>query len=427
MSSVMERGKKAQKENKEESQPTTPTHDRLSLGVDIGTSHCEVIAFGKNYDLEDEEKYHYTSEPIHILCNSSLILFAKDNESSINFVRKFLEKHKLSEQSEYLEGKEIPYVFIDQVEALLDKKNITSGELDILRRSTYVSYPIKNKQGSDSYSELELAVIRLNVERSLLPFVDLGYPLDITFAKPCEAGSQYDQILKEIAAQISNQNESHDNRFIIRSEAIFTGHYLTNMIDSSEGAIAVCDIGAGTGDVYVFDQDDSSTKVMKSFNFAGNKATTELIEQLKKNCKVDISERDANNLKEEYGYISGFNAPQVIKPVLVDLYIQGKPRKVRAGKSIDAALRPIAHDAVNTIIKVFKEYDGLSPNTIALTGYQGQLPGLDEAIEEGLRLDDYDVKVKNLKSFGESDPRSIVAKGAEDYSRSIKNEKWIVL
>ena len=122
------------------------------------------------------------------------------------------------------------------------------------------------------------------------------------------------------------------------------------------------------------------------------------------------SERDANLLKENFGFISGYNAPEAIKPVMVDLYIQGKPRKVRAGKSLDAASRPLAHEAVHTIMQVFKAYDGHHPKTLALTGYQGQLEGLDKAIEEGLRLEGYEVSVLNLKAFGENDPRSIVTK-----------------
>jgi len=403
------------------------TYDRLSLGIDIGTSHCEVIAYGKNYDPQDEEGYHYTGEPLSIRCTSSLILFAKDNESSINFVNRFQKNHKLYPQEEYLQGKKIPYVFHDQVEELLKRKNVTADELDILKRSTITLYPVKNKTDNSPYNEFESAVIRLNVERALNLYVGMGQPLDIALAKPCEAGSQYDLILHEVTARIANRNESHDNRCIIRSEAVFTGHYLLNMLEGAHGALAVCDIGAGTGDVYIFDQDDSATKVMHSFDFAGNQATRELMHQLKKNCNADISERDANKLKEQYGYISGFNSPETVKPVLIELYIQGKPRKIRAGKSLDAAARPIAQDAVNTIVELFKKYDGLSPRHIALTGYQGQMPGLDKAIEEGLHLQGYQVTVRNLESFGENDPRSIVAKGAEHYSRSIKNENWTVL
>ncbi len=34
---------------------------------------------------------------------------------------------------------------------------------------------------------------------------------------------------------------------------------------------------------------------------------------------------------------------------------------------------------------------------------------------------------KNLHAFGETDPRSIVGKGAENYSRSLKNKSWVSL
>ncbi|HEV8051366.1 MAG TPA: hypothetical protein VGP47_02645, partial [Parachlamydiaceae bacterium] len=56
--------------------PTAPTflyieqkeegtvYDRICVGIDIGTSHCQVVAFGKSYDPEDEEKYVYTKKPI---------------------------------------------------------------------------------------------------------------------------------------------------------------------------------------------------------------------------------------------------------------------------------------------------------------------------------------------------------------------------
>lgn len=402
-------------------------YDRISLGIDLGTSHCEVTAYGKSYDPEDEEKYHFTAQPVSIRCISSLIWFAKNNESSINFVLNFQKRHNLPLQEEYIEGGNLPYIFFDQVEELLYKKEISMDEFDIIRRSTTTHYPIKTKKANENYSDLEIAVIRLNIEQCLKPFIECGMPLDITFAKPCEAGAKYDQILKNIASVIANQNNSHDNRFIIRSEAVFTGHFLMNMLQEHQGAITICDIGAGTGDVYIFDQDDSATKGMKTFNCAGNQATHELMKKLKELAKVDISERDANQIKEKHGFISGFNAPETIKTVMIDLFIQGKPRKVRAGKSLDASARPVAHDAVNTIISVFKEYDGQVPRTLALTGYQGQLAGLDKAIQEGLNLEGYEVNVLNLKSFGETNPRSIVAKGAEDYSRSIKNQNWSIL
>jgi hypothetical protein len=403
------------------------TYDRISLGIDIGTSHCEITAYGKSYDPNDEEKFQFTEKPIALKCMSSLIWFAKNNESSINFVQKFQKSHNLPRQEEYISGVKLPYVFFDQVESLLQKKEITSDEFDIIRRSTTSHHPVKTKKSGEPYTDMEIAVIRINIENCLNPFIASGQPMDIAFAKPCEAGARYDDILKNIAAMIANKNKSHDNRFLIRSEAVFTGHYLMNMIKRTQGAITICDIGAGTGDVYIFDQDDSTTKAMKSFNFAGNQATFELMKKLKELANVDISERDANNLKEKYAFISGYNAPECIKPVMIDLYIQGKPRKVRAGKSLDASSRPIAHDAVETIMKVFREYEGIHPKTLALTGYQGQVEGMDKAIEEGLRLEGYDVTVMNLKAFGENDPRSIVAKGAEDYSRNTKNQNWTTM
>ncbi len=401
-------------------------YDRISLGIDIGTSHCEVTAFGKSYDPNDEEKFQYTSKPITIKCTSSLIWFAKNNESSINYVLNFQKTHKLPLQEEYVNGAQIPYIFFDQIETLLQNKQLSNDDFDILRRSTQMHYPVKTKKGGD-YSELEIAVLRLNIEYCLKPFLASGLPLDLCFAKPCEAGQRYDEILQNIASVVVNKNKSNDNRFMIRSEAVFTGHYLMNVLKRTQGAIIVCDIGAGTGDVYIFDQDDSNTKGMKSFSFAGNQATLELMKKLKEHANVDISEREANQIKEKHAFISGYNAPEAIKPVLIDLYIQGKPRKVRVGKSLDASSRPVAHDAVSTIGKVLRGYDGVHPKTVALTGFQGQVEGLDKAIEEGLRIDGYEVTVLNLKAFGETDPRSIVAKGAEDYSRSLKNQNWTTL
>lgn len=400
-------------------------YDRLSLGIDIGTSHCEVISYGKRLDENDEEKYHYSSEPMKVSCTSSLILFAKDNESSIGYLTKFLKAHNLPAQEEYINGAKTPYIFFEQMETLIQNKEITPEDLDILRRSTNTHYPIKTKKSE--YTETEKTVIRLNIELCLKPYLEMGLPLDIAFAKPCEAGSEYDAVLREITSVAANKNETYDNRFMIRSEAVFTGHYLVNMLNGSQGTIAVCDIGAGTGDVYIFDHDDSKTKVMKTFTFAGNMTTQELIKMLKEHSDVDISEREANQLKEKYGFISGYNSPKVIKPVLVDLYVQGKRRKVRSGKSLDACARPLAHEAVKTIMAVFKEYQGNPPRSIALTGFQGQLDGLDQAIEEGLRLEGYEVNVFNLRSFNENDPRSIVGKGAENYSRSLKNENWTSL
>jgi hypothetical protein len=402
-------------------------YDRICVGIDIGTSHCQVVAYGKSYDPEDEEKYVYTQKPISLSCVNSLIWFAKNNETSIAFLLNFQKNHSLLLQEEYINNIKLPYVFVDQIENLLHNNEITSEEFDLLKRSTTVHYPIKTKKINESYSDQEIAVIRLNITRSLAPFIESGLPLDIVFAKPCEADAKYDEILKNIASQITNKNKSHDNRFIIHSEAVFVGHYILNMLKRKQEAITICDIGAGTGDVYIFDQDDSLTKAMKSFTLAGNQTTFELMKKLKEHSNVDISERDANLLKEKYGFISGYKVPQTIKTVLVDLYIQGKPRKVRCGKSIDAACRPMAHEAIKTIIQVFKEYGGVHPKTLAITGYQGQLDGLDKVIEEGLHLEGYDVTVLNLKAFGENDPRSIVAKAAEDYSHNVKNQNWLIL
>jgi actin-like ATPase involved in cell morphogenesis len=226
---------------------------------------------------------------------------------------------------------------------------------------------------------------------------------------------------------VVNRNRTNDNRFIIRSEAVFTGHYLLNMQGVEDTSIAVCDIGAGTGDVYVFDQDDSKTKVMKTFLTAGNAYTRNLVSNLMVQCNVDISERDANILKEKVGFISGYASPQAIRPVVADLYISGKPRKVRIGKSLDEAARPMAKEAVKTLVEIFQDYDGLHPRTVALTGYQGQLEGLDTAIQEGMALEGYEVQVKNLRAYAENDPRSIVAKGAENFSRMIRNGNWVIL
>ncbi len=401
--------------------------ERLSLGVDVGTSHCEVVAFGKRADKFDEEKYHYGPKTIATRCWSSLILFAKNNESSINYVLKFFEDYNLPRQEEYVGGEKVPYIFYDQVERLLAEKKLSEEQLDILKRSTNVHYPLKTKTRDEEYSDIEKTVIRLNVEKILKPFVKEGLALDIAFAKPCEAGANYNSILMDAAAKVVNRNRTNDNRFIIRSEAVFTGHYLLNMQGVEDNSIAICDIGAGTGDVYIFDQDDSKTKVMKTFLTAGNAFTKNLVSNLMVHCNVDISERDANLLKEKMGFISGYSSPGAIRPVMADLYIAGKPRKVRIGKSLDEAARPMAKESVKTLVEIFQEYDGLHPRTVALTGYQGQLEGLDVAIQEGMMLEGYEVQVKNLKAYGETDPRSIVAKGAENFSRMIRNENWVIL
>jgi hypothetical protein len=402
-------------------------HDRLSLGIDVGTSHCEVVAYGKRADGEDEEKYHYSSSPTAIRCWSSLILFAKNNESSTNYVLKFQDDYKIQRQEEYIDGEKVPYIFFDQVDKLLTDSKLSTEQYDILKRSTSLHYPCKTKGRNEEYSNVEKAVIRLNVEKILEPFVREGVALDIAFAKPCEAGANYNSILMDAAAKVVNQNKTQDNRFIIRSEAVFSGHYLLNMLGVEDAAIAICDIGAGTGDVYIFDQDDSKTKVMKTFLTAGNAYTKNLVNTLSTYCNVDISERDANLLKEKDGFITGFDSPGTVKPILADLYIGGKPRKVRVGKSLDEAARPLVRDAVKTLVEVFQEYDGLHPRTVALTGYQGQLDGLDEALQSGMQAEGYDVQVKNLKTYGETDPRSVVAKGAENYSRRIHNENWVIL
>src|SRR5262245_39669216 len=85
--------------------------ERLSLGIDVGTSHCEVVAYGKRADKYDEEKYHFSQKPLAIRCWSSLILFAKNNESSTNYVLKFQEDYKLPKQEEYIDGEKVPYIF----------------------------------------------------------------------------------------------------------------------------------------------------------------------------------------------------------------------------------------------------------------------------------------------------------------------------
>jgi len=402
-------------------------YERLSLGVDVGTSHCEVVAFGKKADKFDEEVYHYSAKPTSVRCSSSLLLFAKNNEGSINYYLKFFADHGLPRQEVYVKGEKTPYLFQDQVERLLAEKKLTPEQYDILKRSSNIHYPLKTKSKVEEYSDVETSVIRLNVEKILSPFVKDGLALDIAFAKPCETGANYNSILMDAAGKVANANRSGDNRFIIRSEAVFTGHYLMNMLGVEDSAIAICDIGAGTGDVYIFDQDESKTKVMKTFTTAGNAYTRNLVEALRTHCNVDITERDANILKETMGFISGYVSPGTIKPVMADLYIAGKPRKVRIGKCLDEAARPLAKDAVATIIQVFREYDGHHPTTVALTGYQGQLEGLDGAVEEGLKLEGYDVQVKSLKAYGETDPRSIVAKGAENYARMIRNDNWVTL
>jgi MreB/Mbl protein len=427
---VMEAAEKKEALNGSEGESTqnVPAEtERLSLGVDVGTSHCEVVAYSKRADKFDEEKYHFGPKPITTRCWSSLILFSKNNEGSLNYVQKFFEDYNIPPQEEYIGGEKIPFVFFDQVERLLAEKKLTEEQLDILKRSTNVHYPLKTKTRDEEYSDIEKAVIRLNVEKILTPFVKEGLALDIAFAKPCEAGANYNSILMDAAAKVVNKNRTNDNRFIIRSEAVFTGHYLLNMQGVEDTSIAVCDIGAGTGDVYVFDQDDSKTKVMKTFLTAGNAYTKNLVSNLMVQCNVDISERDANLLKEKVGFISGYTAPKAIRPVVADLYISGKPRKVRIGKSLDEAARPMAKEAVKTLVEIFQDYDGLHPRTVALTGYQGQLEGLDTAIQEGMALEGYEVQVKNLRAYAENDPRSIVAKGAENFSRMIRNGNWVIL
>ncbi|PCJ58823.1 MAG: hypothetical protein COA79_12190 [Planctomycetota bacterium] len=402
-------------------------YERLSLGIDIGTSHCEAVVYGKSADKKDEQLFHYTDEPLLIKCMSSLIYFAKDNDTSINYLRKFQESHKLPLQVEVIDGMQMPYVFFDQVEELLSGNKIDDDAHEILVRSTRCLYPIKTLSKDEEYDELESAVIRLNIQRTLSPYILDGIPLDIAFAKPCETGANYNSILTDVSEKIVAGNETFDNRFIIRSEAVFTGHYLANVLNAEQGSVVVCDIGAGTGDVYIFDQDDSRTKAMRTFLNAGNFCSEKLVETLKEYCDVDISYRDANSLKEEHGFITGYSSPKVLKPILADLYINGKPRKVRAGKAIDAAVRPVCQDAVRTVSEIFAEYGGHHPKIVAVTGFMGQVDGLDDSIQEGLGINGYNVTVKNLLKFNESDPRSIVAKGAEHYSRGTANEHWTSL
>ncbi len=401
--------------------------ERLSLGIDIGTSHCEAVVYGKASDKDNEEVYHYTDEPLDIRCLSSLIYFAKDNDTSVNYLKRFQAEHGLPEQVEFIDGLNLPYVFYDQVEELLKEHKLDDDAHEVLVRSTRCLFPVKTKKKDEIYSDLEQAVIRLNIKRTLLPYLQEGVALDIAFAKPCETGANYNGILTEVAEKIVAENGTFDNRFIIRSEAVFTGHYLANVLNAEKGSVVVCDIGAGTGDVYIFDQDDSRTKAMKTFTCAGNFCTEELVKTLKEFCDVDITYRDANTLKEEHGFITGYSAPKVLKPVIADLYINGKPRKARAGKAIDSAVRPVCHDAVRVISEIFAEYGGHHPKIVAVTGFMGQVDGLDDAIQEGLVLNGYNVLVKNLAKFNENDPRSIVAKGAEHYGRGTANEHWTSL
>jgi len=71
----------------------------------------------------------------------------------------------------------------------------------------------------------------------------------------------------------------------------------------------------------------------------------------------------------------------------------------------------MAKDAVSTIVQVFKEYDGLHPRTIALTGCQGQLDGLDKAIEEGMKAGDIDPRGEREYCYLISDKARAIAGG----------------
>ena len=124
VAAVKSRGKKAERGVTSKGQSFFTDYERLSVGIDMGTSHDEAVVYGKTSDESDEKKYHYSSKPLDLLCLSSQILFANDNESSIQFLLKFQKKHQLANQVEFIHKKEIPYLFEAQIQELLRSGNI---------------------------------------------------------------------------------------------------------------------------------------------------------------------------------------------------------------------------------------------------------------------------------------------------------------
>ncbi len=183
-------------------------------------------------------------------------------------------------------------------------------------------------------------------------------------------------------------------------------------IDAPEGHMIV-DIGGGTTDIAVISY--GGVVVSESIKIAGNELDEAIMSYMRKNHRVLIGERTAEEIKIKVGKVfEGAQKKQTEMSVKGRCLVRGLPKVVtfHANETLDALIEPLTA-IIDTICLVIERtppelLGDVYKNGIVLTGGGSKLTGLDKLIE----------KTTGIRTYVAKDPISCVALGT---GKSLEN------
>lgn len=181
------------------------------------------------------------------------------------------------------------------------------------------------------------------------------------------------------------------------------------------------DIGAGTSDLCKIQGYYPGTEDQVNINKAGNDVDKHLREGIKRKYPdVNLSGVSVTKMKEEHSYVGA--APD--KPIVVDVMVGGKPRKIEITELVGAACESILADIVNGVEELARRGDqemveGMLGNII-LTGGGSQIGGVCEYLQKDLQKRGYPAaRVHKVKDY-----KRLVARGAIKTALSCRDDQW---
>jgi rod shape-determining protein MreB len=181
------------------------------------------------------------------------------------------------------------------------------------------------------------------------------------------------------------------------------------------------DIGAGTSDLCMIQGYYPGPDDQVNINKAGNDVDKHLREGIKRKYPdTNLSAVSVTKVKEESSWVG--EKPD--KPIVIDVMVAGKPRKLEITELVGAACESILPDILLGIEEIVKRcntemVEGMLGNII-VTGGGSLIGGICPYLQNELRKRGYvNAKVDKVKDY-----KRLVARGALKTGLSVRDDQW---
>jgi len=183
----------------------------------------------------------------------------------------------------------------------------------------------------------------------------------------------------------------------------------------------IVDSGAGTTSACLVQGYFPTAEDQLSIPFAGDKVDQLLAEAIRKNYPdVNLSKVKVREIKEQHAYVG-----KLENPVIVNLVIGGKLRKLDLGEAIGKACEQLLQRILQAVKSLIAQAstDSVAElmQNIILTGGSSRIRRLDSELQRLLTEDGYEKP--RVQTVGEN-YKELVAKGALVAGRQAKENQW---